>query len=321
MYRVRLLLVALAAFLLGQPASAQAPAGQKAVLVTGASSGIGLEITEYLSARGFHVYATARKAEDLKRLDAMANVSSLRLDVTKQAEVDAAVKFVAAQGRGLFGVINNAGVASAGELTKTTDADILWQHDINVMGPLRVNRAFAEMLKASKGRTAIIGSLSGFAVRPGSGGYSMTKFATEAYTDTLAMELKEAGVAVGIIDPGSFRSLAREKVVTRMLTGSADLDQQLTDEQKKVIAAQRAEESKRPEPVVVAEQVHHFLASDSPRLRYMAAPDKETADRVMRVTLARTLQLNASQAEYSLGRDELVRLLDEILAQQASGRQ
>src|ERR1700754_1191377 len=119
MRKLKLLFVALAALACSHAAVSQAVEKQKAVLVTGGSSGIGLAITQLLSKSGFYVYATARKDEDIKRLDAMDNVSGLRLDVTQQAQVDAAVKFVEAQGRGLYGVINNAGVASVGELVKT----------------------------------------------------------------------------------------------------------------------------------------------------------------------------------------------------------
>lgn len=318
MHRLKLFLVAIAAIVFSQAALAQAPGKQKAVLVTGASTGIGLTITKYLSERGFYVYAGARKDEDLKRLEAMDNVSSVRLDVMKQADVDAAVKFVAAQGRGLFGVINNAGVAAIGDLTAISDQDVLWQHDVNVMGPLRVNRAFLPMLKESKGRTAIIGSLSAFIAGPSGGAYGMTKAAMEVYTETLALELADTGVTVGIIDPGAFKSRGREKVTIKMLTGQYDLNQQLTEEQKKVLAGVREQEAKMSEPIPVAEQVFHFLSSDKPRLHYMAAHNKETADFIIRTMLDRTLQLNASQ--HTLSRDQLVKILDEVLADQAAGK-
>jgi len=318
MHRFKYLLIALAALAVSNPALAQDAGKRRSVLVTGANSGIGLAITQYLTARGFHVYGTARKDEDLKTLNAMPNVTAVKLDVTKQADVDAAAKFVADQGRGLYAVVNNAGVAAVGELTAVSDQDVLWQHDVNVMGPLRVNRAFVPMLKQSKGRTAIIGSLSGFITGPSGGAYSMTKFATEAYTDTLAMELKDSGVTVGIIDPGSFKSRGREKVAMKMLTGNYELNQKLTDEQKKVLAGVQEAEAKRKEPTEVAEQVYHFLSSDTPRLRYMAAPSRETVEAVMRGTLGRTAQLNASQPAYALSRDELVKMLDEALAAQAA---
>ena len=84
-------------------AIAQEEVNQKAVLVTGASSGIGLRIAEVLADNGYYVYAGARKAEDLRRLDALDNVSSVRLDVTVQEDIDAAVDYVRIEGRGLWG--------------------------------------------------------------------------------------------------------------------------------------------------------------------------------------------------------------------------
>jgi NAD(P)-dependent dehydrogenase (short-subunit alcohol dehydrogenase family) len=287
----------------------------KAVLVTGASSGIGLAITQYLTDHGFYVYAGARKEEDLKRLNTMKNVSAVRLDVTKQAEVDAAFQFVSAQGRGLFGVINNAGVAVIGDLTKTSDQDVLGQYDINVMGPLRVNRAFYPLLKQSKGRTAIIGSLSAFLAGPSGGAYGMTKAAVEMYTETLALEVAQDDVKVSIIDPGSFKSRAREKVAMQMLTGKPDLNQHLTEEQMKVFAGVQADEAKKDDPTPVAEQAYRFLTSDKPRLHYMAANSEEVAHLVIRIMLDRTLQLNASQAAYVLNRGQLVKMMDDALAQ------
>jgi NAD(P)-dependent dehydrogenase (short-subunit alcohol dehydrogenase family) len=285
---------------------------RKAVLVTGASSGIGLTITGYLAERGFHVYAGARKDSDLERLDAMENVTSVRLDVTRQTDIDAAVEFVSSQGRGLFGVVNNAGVASVGLLSTVPDDDVLWIHDVNVMGPLRVNRAFLPMLMESAGRTVIIGSLSAYVSSPSGGAYSMSKIALEAYTETLADELAATGVSVGIIDPGPYRSRGREKVAMQMLTGSPDLQQELTDEQKALLAQVKQANDKLKEPDEVAEAVVRFLTSDSPRLRSMVSPDGQTADLSIRAALTRAVQLNADQP-YELSRDELVALLDELL--------
>jgi NAD(P)-dependent dehydrogenase (short-subunit alcohol dehydrogenase family) len=316
MQTLKALFVALAALAFSHPAVSQTPGKQKAVLVTGASSGIGLAITQLLSKNGFYVYATARKDEDIKRLDAMDNVSGLRLDVTQQAEIDTAVKFVKAQGRGLYGVINNAGVASVGELVKTTDADILWQHDINVMGPLRVNRAFYPMLKESKGRMAIVGSLSAFIMSPQGGGYGMTKAAVEAYGETLALELAQDGIAVSVIDPGAFKSKGREKVYRRMLTGDGDKKLPLTAEQQKMISDVQEAEMKLKDPTEVAQAALDFLTSDKPRLHYMVAQDEETAHMIFRAMLNRALQLNASQ--HALSRNDIVKMVDELLAEQAA---
>jgi NAD(P)-dependent dehydrogenase (short-subunit alcohol dehydrogenase family) len=119
---------------------------QKAVLVTGSSSGIGLKITEKLSANGFYVYAGARKKADLERLDAMDNVSAVRLDVTVQEDINAAVEFVRHQGRGLYGVVNNAGVGSISSLATGLESDMDFVFDVNVYGPYRVNQAFLPFL-------------------------------------------------------------------------------------------------------------------------------------------------------------------------------
>jgi NADP-dependent 3-hydroxy acid dehydrogenase YdfG len=94
----------------------QAPDEMRAVLITGTSTGIGARMTEVLSQNGFFVYAGARKPADLERLDTMENVKSVRLDVRIQSEIDAAVNLVRAEGRGLYGLINNAGVAVMGPM-------------------------------------------------------------------------------------------------------------------------------------------------------------------------------------------------------------
>ena len=314
MFRITSLVVITTAIFFASPLHSFADE-QKAVLVTGASSGIGLKVTEFLSERGFYVYAGARKPTDLERLDAMDNVSSVRLDVTKQAEIDAAVEFVKAEGRGLFGVINNAGVGTFSRMSEMADEDILWIHDVNVMGPHRVNKAFVPMLKESGGRTAIIGSISGYLTGAQSGAYSMSKFATEAYTESLSADLADSGVVVGIVDPGGYRSKIREKVAMYILTGSDNLDQDLSDEQQAQILAAKESNEKLKEPDEVAEAVVHFLSSDSPRLRYMVVPEKSSADITIRTALWRAVQLNADQP-YELSRDELVAMVDELLAEE-----
>jgi len=185
----------------------------KAVLVTGSSSGIGLKITEKLATNGFYVYAGARKAADLERLDAMDNVSSVQLDVTVQEDIDVAVKFVKDQSRGLYGVVNNAGVTAFSRLITGPESDMDFVFDVNVYGPYRINKAFMHLLDKSDGRTTTIGSISGFTGT--SGIYSMSKFAVEAYTDSLAREIAGNGVHVSVVEPGGFKSNIPTKGATR----------------------------------------------------------------------------------------------------------
>src|SRR6185312_131500 len=102
-----------------RPAPAPDPTATKAVLVTGASSGIGRKITERLASEGYFVYAGARSDNDLRALRAVKNVQPLRLDVTKQQDIDAAVSAVTRGGRGLYGLVNNAGIATTATVLDT----------------------------------------------------------------------------------------------------------------------------------------------------------------------------------------------------------
>ena len=300
--------------LVSAPLSAE---NQKAVLVTGASSGIGLKVTEYLVKNGFYVYAGARKEADLKRLDAMQNISAVRLDVTVQSDIDAAFELIKKQGRGLFGIVNNAGVGTFSRMSEMSDKEIVWIHDVNVMGPVRVNRTFLPMLQESKGRTLIIGSISGYLTGATSGAYSMSKFAVEAYTESLAADLKDDGIYVGIVEPGGYKSKIREKVAMYSLTGSYSLDQKLSEEQKAELQAAKARNAELKEPDEVAEAVIMALTSEQPKLRYMVAPTKEQAEATVRMAMSRALQLNAQQP-YSLSRPAISALVDRLLEEQTS---
>jgi NAD(P)-dependent dehydrogenase (short-subunit alcohol dehydrogenase family) len=214
----KLLLVTVLAFSGAVSAlSAQRPGEGRAVLVTGASSGIGLRMTEVLSANGFLVYAGARSAADLQRLDAMENVKSVRLDVTVQGEIDAAVELIRAEGRGLYGLVNNAGVAVVGPLIEMPEEDMVFQLDVNLLGPYRVTKAFAPFLIESQGRVMNTSSLSGIVSGGFLGAYSMSKHGVEAYTDALAAEMAGFGVAVGAVEPGNYRSLIVASMRERMV--------------------------------------------------------------------------------------------------------
>jgi len=160
----------------------------KAILVTGASSGIGEQIALTLSQNGYYVYAGARKDKDLARLNKLPNMQSLRLDVTKQSDIDAAVRKVQAEGRGLFGLVNNAGVFLFDPLIEVSEQDMQFIIDVNVMGPYRVTKAFAPLIIESKGRINTIGSVAGLFSGRLFGPYGISKFAVEAYSEALASE-------------------------------------------------------------------------------------------------------------------------------------
>ena len=155
----------------------------KAVLVTGASSGIGHKITERLAANGYFVYATARKPEDLKRLGAMKNVQAVPLDVTHPGEIAAALETISKAGRGLYGLVNNAGIGTAGSIAEMKFEEYELVMDVNAAGPVRMIKAFEPLIIEQKGRIINIGSISGILARQNLAAYAMSKHAIEALTE------------------------------------------------------------------------------------------------------------------------------------------
>jgi NAD(P)-dependent dehydrogenase (short-subunit alcohol dehydrogenase family) len=287
----------------------------RAVLVTGASSGIGRNIAERLAASGFIVYAGARKQTDIDALNAIENIQAIRLDVTVQDEIDAAVQTVTQAGHGLYGLVNNAGVGVLGPLIEVEEKDLQFVLDVNVYGPYRVTRAFAPLIIESKGRITNIGSVSGIVSGALYGPYSMSKHAIEAYTDSLAEEMAKFGVAVNVVDPGGYRTSIRQNSLETMkkrdITGEGTL---FEAEMKGMLDVfqQYSDEVKAPDQVTDA--VVHALFDPQPLQRYLVVPNTQQADMTIRQMLRETAQLNQWHA-YSYDRDQLIQMLDEVLAE------
>jgi NAD(P)-dependent dehydrogenase (short-subunit alcohol dehydrogenase family) len=309
--------VTLAALLVAAPLAANADQheAQRAVLVTGASTGIGRNITERLAAEGYFVFAGARKDADLAELDAIDNVKAVRLDVTSQEDIDAAVETVRHEGKGLYGLINNAGVAVVGPLSQTQDSDLDFVFGVNIGGVVRVTRAFAPMIVESKGRIMTTGSISGILSSPTLGVYSMSKHAVEAFTDSLAGEMAEHGVSVSVIEPGNYKSKIRRTTMQRAQEKMEAAGIELTEEQRARFEGTAERELALKEPDDVSDAFMHALFSGAPKRRYMVVPNADEAERTIRKAVEELVQLNEWQA-WSYDRDELVKMLDETLASQ-----
>ena len=307
-------LLLLAVLLLTLPCFAQTTAeARRAVLVTGASSGIGRKTTETLASSGFFVYAGARKDADLQSLGTLANVQPIRLDVTKQDQIDAAVATVRAAGRGLYALVNNAGVAVLAPLIEVREQDFADQMEVNVFGPWRVTKAFAPLLIESKGRVATTGSISGIVPWAMGGPYTMSKHAVEAFTDVLALELQPFGVKVSVVEPGNYRSEImvgmRERLVAGGYAGEGSRYQRQLDR----LLTQPADRAQYKEPDEVAAAFLQALNEAEPKRRYLVVPERREAELTIRAALTRLVQLNAEQP-YAYDRDTLVKMLDEALA-------
>jgi NAD(P)-dependent dehydrogenase (short-subunit alcohol dehydrogenase family) len=294
-------------------AAAQAAEPSRAVLVTGATSGIGLKMTEVLSRNGFHVYAGARSPEDLARLNAMPNVTAVRLDVTMQHDIDEAAAFVKAKGRGLYGLINNAGIATMQPLIEMPEAVMHHQVDVNLMGPYRVTKAFADLIIESRGRILNTSSIAGIVTGPFSGAYSMSKHGLEAFTDGLAAEVARFGVAVAAVEPGNYRSRIVASMAKRMKDRGYSAEGSRYGSMLDMLGRD-LDRMQFQEPDDVAAAALAFMTADTPRRRYMVVPNRGEAEVTIRGMFQELAQLNDGH-RYSFSRDELVKMLDDALDQ------
>lgn len=184
---------------------------QKSALITGCSSGFGLESAVALAKQGFLVYATMRdlaKKEDLEAAcrDNNVSVQILQLDVTNDASIEKAVEYIEAAAASLDVLINNAGYVQIGFFEELTEAEIQKQLETNFFGVQKVTRKCLNLLKkASAGRIINISSNAGLNAYPGLGAYNASKWALEAFSESLRFELKAcSNVGVFLVEPGAF---------------------------------------------------------------------------------------------------------------------
>ena len=291
---------------------------QKAVLITGASTGIGRLAAERLAAEGFFVYAGARKASDIEALNKIDNIMGIRLDVTVQEEIDAAVKLVESEGRGLWGIVNNAGINIIDPLIEAEESDLQFLFDVNVYGVFRVTKAFAPMIIESQGRivniSSIAGTLSGGLY--GYGMYVMSKHALEAYTDQLAFEMAALGVKVSAVEPGNFNSAIGASRCKRMIANSdnreyqyfAEVMQEYLDSCKEYIAEGGVPDGTPPD--LVADAIQHALFDDNPKEHYLVVANPFEAMITIGKALEEVLHLNQDH-DHSYTRVQLIEMMDE----------
>jgi len=291
-------------------------------LVTGASTGIGRAITELLAMNGHLVYATARKKADLEDLAAIPNVAPIRLDVTRPQEVKAATELVRRRGKGLYGLVNNAGIARYWPVAEETEDEIREVLDVNLLGVHRVTQAVLPLLVKSRGRIVNISSVSGFGVTRFLGSYQMSKHALEAYSDSMALTLRRYGVRISIIEPGNFRTAISKKVGAMTLATAKSHRptimrkevQELLDHLDKWLE----EDLKYPTPEAVAAAAMDALFSRRPKRRYMVTPNQEDADWGIKALLVKLVQANCGSS-YPTSRKEMHALLDRIWKRETGG--
>jgi NAD(P)-dependent dehydrogenase (short-subunit alcohol dehydrogenase family) len=255
----------------------EAANGPKSVVITGSSTGIGRACALNLDSLGFRVFAGVRKEADGERLlsEGSDRLTIVLIDVTDQASIQAARVQVegALEGRGLDGLVNNAGVAVSGPLEFLPIDELRRQLEVNVVGQIAVTQAFLPVLRRGGGRVVNIGSIGGKMALPFVGPYAASKFAMEGLTDSLRRELKPHGVFVSIVRPGAIQSEIWDKGQAKSEELTDNMPPEAMEVYGKQIAGGRASARKRAEEAVpaqeVADVVAHALTSDRPRTRYL----------------------------------------------------
>lgn len=244
----------------------------RTMLITGATSGIGRAIALEMAQRGYTVFATGRRKAALQELDnASEHIVALPLDVTDSTSITQVKEEILRQtnNQGVDILVNNAGFGVYGPLLDISDESLRQQFEVNVFGMVAVTRAFAKpMMERRQGRIINISSVAGRFTLPFAGPYIASKFALEALSDTMRMEMAPFNVKVVILEPGLIR--------TNFLESAYDVSPSLRSQTSPFAPYLKSFErlvdpnyANAPGPEVIASTVAKIAATPSPRARYV----------------------------------------------------
>ena len=244
----------------------------KSILITGCSSGIGLCVAEGLQRRGYRVFATARKAQDVTALDAKG-LESLELDLSESASIQRAIdEILERTGGGLDALFNNGAYGQAGAVEDLSREILRAQFETNLFGTVELtNRVIPVMRRQGHGSIIMNSSLLGLATLPYRGAYAASKFALEGLTDTLRLELRDSGIQVSLIEPGPIKSRFRANSLAAF---KRNIDIERSAHRAHYRGVLRRLEKAGPAapftlpPEAVLKRLIHALESPRPRRRY-----------------------------------------------------
>ena len=242
------------------------------ILVTGASTGIGLSCAKFFAEKGECVIAGVRKPEDFKKFQNHPKIHPIILDVTNPIHIASAVEYIKRNQIKLDVLLNNAGIAVLGPLVELSESDLLHQFDVNVLGVFKITKALYPFLLESKGGIVNIGSTSGLHAYPFEGPYAMSKHAIEAFSDSLRRELMQFGVKVILIEPS--------KVKTEIWSKTEDTFKKFEHSSFREKAERLLKKSlndnrkKGLEPEAVAREIYKILKHSNPKPRYLISKHK-----------------------------------------------
>jgi NAD(P)-dependent dehydrogenase (short-subunit alcohol dehydrogenase family) len=233
---------------------------RQVVLITGASSGIGLECARYLASRGHRVYGASRRppSGDL-------GFTPLAMDVTSDEQVRAAVERVAHDAGRIDVLVNNAGFGIAGSVEDTTIEEARAQFETNVFGMLRMCRAVLPIMRRQRaGLVVNVSSIAALVPIPFQGHYSASKAAIEALTEALRMEVRPFGIRVALLEPGDFKT----GFTANRVRAAAMRDSPYNERAERALAVMERDEQAGPAPSLIARELERIMRSPAPRLRH-----------------------------------------------------
>ena len=244
---------------------------QKTVLVTGASSGIGKETAKTLLAKGYTVYAAARRIEKMADLKPLGGIP-LKMDITKDEAVVAAVQQIERENGGVDILINNAGFATYGSVEETPLDDARYQFEVNLFGLARLTQLVLPYMREQKaGKIVNVSSAGGKIYVPLGAWYIATKHALEGWSDCLRFEMKSFNIDVIIIEPGAIATEFDDVYVGPMRQRSGEGPyRDLVNALTKFSQESQADPSRSSPPSVIAETILQAIQARNPRTRYVA---------------------------------------------------
>ncbi|XP_007946208.1 D-beta-hydroxybutyrate dehydrogenase, mitochondrial [Orycteropus afer afer] len=190
------------------------PVGSKAVLITGCDSGFGFSLANHLHSQGFLVFAGCllkhKGDSGVQKLDSLKSdrLRTVQLNVCKSEEVEEVVEIIRSSLKnpetGLWGLVNNAGISTFGEVEFTSMETYKEVAEVNLWGTVRMTKSFLPLIRRAKGRVVNISSMLGRMANPARSPYCITKFGVEAFSDCLRYEMQPLGVKVSVVEPGNF---------------------------------------------------------------------------------------------------------------------
>lgn len=238
----------------------------KTVLVTGASAGIGRATAILLAQNGYNVYGAARRSEKMQDLKNYG-IKPISLDVTQDESVTACVERIFNEAGSIDILINNAGFGSYGAIEDVTMKDAKYQLEVNVYGAMHLTKlVLPEMRQNKYGKIVNISSVGGKIASPLGGWYHASKFAIEALSDAMRLEVKQFGIDVIVIEPGGTKSEWGNIAVESLMRVSGH-----TAYGDFVTAFQKAFNQLAgnvPEPIVIAKLIQQSIEAKKPKTRY-----------------------------------------------------